>query len=220
MVYTLVSFRVEKCKEKRLQEYFKYTKVKYINFLKINEFLQYIDRNDNLVILVNTNLNIKYYKNLLEQKKEKTIIYIYINSSNKQLMYSLGADILISSDFDELELYKLFIFSCDALKKQDHFFENRYIHGDKQLYINLKTLDCFCNSKKVDLTKSEYKILFCLIEAQNNVVSRKDLLSLLSLENENNRVIDGIIKTLRKKIGKNRIYSVHNVGYALEKKVL
>ncbi len=217
MEFTLVSFRVEEEKEKRLREYFKYTEVEYINFVKEEEFQQYIDSNDNLIVLVNTNLNIKDYKKLLEQKKEKTILYIYINSHNKQLMYSLGADLLINSDFDELELYKLYIFGCEVLSNQAHSFENRYMHGDKQLYINLKTLDCFCNSQKIVLTKSEYKILFCLIDAQNNVVSRKDLLSLLSLDNEKNRVVDGIIKTLRKKIGKNRISSIHNVGYSLEK---
>ncbi len=216
MIFTLVSFRVEDDKEKKLREYFKYTKVKYINFVKVDDFFQYIENNDNLIILVN-DLNIKYYKNLLEQKKEKTILYIYINSHQKQLMFSLGADLLIDSEFDELELYKLFIFSCEVLKNQVHSFENRYIHGDKQLYINLKTLDCFYNSQKVNLSKSEYRILFTLIDAQNDVVSRKDLLDLLCLDNDKHRAIDGIIKTLRKKIGKNRIRSIHNVGYALDK---
>ncbi len=217
MIYELVSFGITEDKEKKLKEYFKYTKVKYINQKKEKDFLKYIERHDNLIILVNNNLNIKYYKILLEQKKKKTVMYIYIKSQSKHLMYSLGADLIIDADFDELELYRLFILSCDSLNSKAKYPVHPYIHGNKQLYINLKTLDCFSDSQKISLTKSEYKILFSLIDAQNKVVSREELLSLISVDNNKERIIDGIIKNLRKKIGKNKICSIHNVGYALQK---
>ncbi len=101
--------------------------------------------------------------------------------------------------------------------RYQQYSKDTYIHGNKQLYINLKTLDCFSDSQKVSLTKSEYKILFSLIDAQNNVVTREEMLSLLSLDNNKERIIDGIIKNLRKKIGKNKICSIYNIGYALQR---
>lgn len=74
------------------------------------------------------------------------------------------------------------------------------------------------DGKPVDLTAAEFKILLALVKAAGQIVSRKDLLSLIPAgagDTSNLRVVDVHIAALRKKLGHARamIKTVHGKGY-------
>jgi DNA-binding response OmpR family regulator len=72
-----------------------------------------------------------------------------------------------------------------------------------------------CGRKWFPLTESEYAVLSSL--AQGGTKTRDQLLTAIGGSNyaPTTRTIDQHIVRLRKKIGKNRITTVHSIGYCL-----
>lgn len=86
------------------------------------------------------------------------------------------------------------------------------------LKIAISSQQLTVDGKAVNLTAAEFKILMALVKAAGQIVSRKDLLSLIPAgagETSNLRVVDVHIAALRKKLGPARamIKTVHGKGY-------
>ncbi|MFJ6072354.1 response regulator transcription factor [Streptomyces sp. NPDC093065] len=73
-------------------------------------------------------------------------------------------------------------------------------------------------SEDVHLTPTEFDLLVCLANTPRAVLSREQLLAEVWdwADASGTRTVDSHIKALRRKIGAERIRTVHGVGYALE----
>jgi len=88
------------------------------------------------------------------------------------------------------------------------------------LVLNLETREVIQNSQTVELTFKEFDLLWTLIEDQNRIVSRNELLDKIwgfDFMGES-RTLDIHVRTLRQKLGDNAdnpkyIKTVRNVGY-------
>ncbi|OEV05792.1 response regulator transcription factor [Streptomyces oceani] len=74
------------------------------------------------------------------------------------------------------------------------------------------------NGEDVHLTPTEFDLLVCLAHSPRAVLSREQLLAEVWdwADASGTRTVDSHIKALRRKIGAERIRTVHGVGYALE----
>lgn len=103
-----------------------------------------------------------------------------------------------------------------AKKNQDKSAEHQEFELDQAAFL-LKI-----RGQKVDLTPSEFKLLSALAARPNNVMSRSQLLDVLSDEKDvYDRTIDSHIKNLRKKISKflperDIVQTIYGIGYRFD----
>ena len=86
-----------------------------------------------------------------------------------------------------------------------------------KLYVNKHNFTIQIDSSTIKLTKSEFKILTTLMEKENKIFSRNQLLDTINDDNVilNDRIIDVHINSIRKKLSKYRtiIETVVGVGF-------
>lgn len=72
--------------------------------------------------------------------------------------------------------------------------------------------------KDIHLTPTEFDLLMCLARSPRAVLTREQLLAEVWdwADASGTRTVDSHVKALRRKIGAERIRTVHGVGYALE----
>jgi DNA-binding response OmpR family regulator len=70
----------------------------------------------------------------------------------------------------------------------------------------------------VHLTPTEFDLLVCLAERPGTVLTRESLMAQVWdwPDATGTRTVDSHVKSLRAKIGAERVRTVHGVGYALE----
>ena len=146
-------------------------------------------------------------------------IQIIIVSANKLTIdkidgLDLGADDYIAKPFDLLEL----ISRVNA--KARRFLNQKKSVIIKDFLINFDNKTLTKNGVFIDLTNSEFKVFALLVKNRNRVVSKKEIaVELYNDENEeNNRTITMLIKSIRKKIDdkdQTIINSRYGIGYII-----
>ena len=88
-------------------------------------------------------------------------------------------------------------------------------HGD--LSLNLRTHQAMVGEKSFDLSRRELDLLETFLRHPGQVLSRAQLLSQVwGLHHEaGSNVVDAYVKSLRKKIGNDRLETIRGVGYRL-----
>lgn len=86
--------------------------------------------------------------------------------------------------------------------------------------IDTGSMQIHVNKKPVSFTNIEYKFLLYMFEKQKEAVTKKDILAdVWGYEEDDNRVIDDLLKRLRKKLDENKakisIETIWGVGYRL-----
>ena len=86
--------------------------------------------------------------------------------------------------------------------------------------IDTGAMKVIINKKEVSFTNIEYKFLVYMFEKQKEAVTKKDILAdVWGYEEDDNRVIDDLLKRLRKKLDENKakisIDTIWGVGYRL-----
>ncbi|MPQ31079.1 response regulator transcription factor [Clostridium estertheticum] len=83
--------------------------------------------------------------------------------------------------------------------------------------ISKKQRTVFIGSNEIVLTKKEFELLYYFIENKNNLVSREQILDNVWGDDYfgSDRVVDDVIRRLRKKIDKFTIETVYGYGYKL-----
>ena len=86
--------------------------------------------------------------------------------------------------------------------------------------IETSSMQIYINKKPVSFTNIEYKFLSYMFEKQKEAVTKKDILAdVWGYEEDDNRVIDDLLKRLRKKLEENKakltIETIWGVGYRL-----
>lgn len=141
------------------------------------------------------------------------VIMLTAKSSEESVLcgFSLGADDYVTKPFSEKEL----VARAKAILKRV-YKEDKKILEFKNLYINLDNFEVIFMGKKVQLTPSEFKILWHLANNPSKVFTRGELLN-IAINDEGevfDRIIDAHIKNIRAKIKCAKyIITVHGVGY-------
>ena len=153
---------------------------------------------------------------LFKKLKQIKDIPIVISSArgdigNKIHGFELGADDYLAKPYEPREL----VLRIEHILKKDF---NKTINIGNFI-IDKENRTVLVNNYPVDLTKIEFEIFLFLVENQNKISSREQILNASSLDiNTKNRTIDMHISNIRFKIGddsKNPKYikSVWGIGY-------
>lgn len=137
---------------------------------------------------------------------------------------SIGADDYVTKPFQPLELIARVKAHLRRFKKYNTVPEENVIDF-RGILINNDTHEFYFNEKKVELTKTEFSILWLLCENRGKVIKNDELFRNVwktkYFEKDNNTIMVHI-RHLREKmndIGKNPKYikTVYGVGYKIEK---
>ena len=137
--------------------------------------------------------------------------------TDKIVGLELGADDYVTKPFSPKELAARL---KSLLRRQEIPCETKVLHFGKNIVMDTEKHEVLIDSKPVELTGTEFKILQMLGERKGVVFSRDKILDKL-WGNEKavfDRTIDVHIKHLREKMGKYAAYvkNVRGVGYKLE----
>ncbi len=160
----------------------------------------------------------------IREKSEVPVILISAKDQevDKVRGFNEGSDDYIVKPFMPLELVarvknvlrrseKAPVKKVEKVKKEIEF---------SNMKIDTGTMQVFVNKKPVSFTNIEYKFLLYLFENQREAVTKKDILAdVWGYEEDDNRVIDDLLKRLRKKLDENKakisIETIWGVGYRL-----
>ncbi|MCY1150922.1 MAG: response regulator transcription factor [Sphaerochaetaceae bacterium] len=180
--------------------------------------------NPDLIIL---DLMMPYYSGeqvCKEVRKESRVPIIMLTAKvgedNLVKGIDLGADDYIEKPFSPKEIIAK-VKAVLRRSKNDILVSKPVVYGN--LKFDFEKNIFYKNSKLVDLTPTEMKILFTMAKSPNRIFSREDLI-IYALQDDFDgfdRSIDTYIKSLRKKIEDDRkrpryIITKHGMGYSFE----
>lgn len=166
---------------------------------------------------------------LNEKVKDIPIIMLTAKSeeSDKVIGLGLGADDYVTKPFGIRELEARIRTVLRRFEKANTVEENIYNSSNiirfKDLTIDFSKYQVIKNGKEIDLTLTEFKILKILLENQDKVMPREDILDEIS-ENKSKpdaRTVDVHILNIRKKLGDNKepyeyIETIRGIGYRMK----
>ena len=148
----------------------------------------------------------KLAEELRKKGNQIPIIFLTAKDTENDMLtgFSVGGDDYISKPFSIKEV----IARVKAVLKRQKV-EDRFVFDDFVLDFNSKEL--IIDSEKIELTKTEYKLLSLLIFNQNKVISREEIIDTIWKETPfiTERTVDVHITRLRKKTGK-YAYAISN----------
>lgn len=166
--------------------------------------------------------------NKIREKYNFPIIFVTakIEDIDKINGLTIGADDYITKPFQPLELIARVKAQLRRYKKYNHQEENSSMLIEfRNIMINNQTHEFYLNDKLIDLTPTEFSILWCLCKNRGTVVKTEDLFMEVWQEkyfdNDNNTIMVHI-RHLREKMNdtlKNPKYikTIWGVGYKIEK---
>lgn len=154
-----------------------------------------------------------------EIKKIKNIPIIMLSArsseEDKLLGFDIGIDDYITKPFSPKELMA----RVKAVTKRNN--KEDIIKVDN-IIMNNKTREVIINNQNIELTHTQYELLYLFLTNLNIVLSREDIINkLFGYEYEaSDRTIDAHIKLLRSKLDnyKDNIKTIRKVGYKFEYK--
>ena len=163
----------------------------------------------------------------LEKLRDKNDVPVILvsakdNEVDKVRGFNEGSDDYIVKPFMPLELVArvknvLRRFEKLGVKKERKVKE---VLEFSNVRIETSAMQIFINKKLVTFTNIEYKFLVYMLEQPKIAVTKKDILAdVWGYEEDDNRVIDDLLKRLRKKLEENKakltIETIWGVGYRL-----
>ncbi len=150
----------------------------------------------------------------IKEIKNIPVIFLTANDLETSIVLGLdmGADDYIIKPFKTRELISRI---KNALRKNNQYTDVIRI---KDIVIDLKQAKVFKNSKDVNLTASEYKILLTLALNPNTTFTREKLLADVWDVNEEyvyDNTLTVYIKRIREKVGEGIIDTVRGIGYKI-----
>jgi DNA-binding response OmpR family regulator len=146
------------------------------------------------------------------RRKGNTIPIIFLtakDTENDMLTgFSIGGDDYISKPFSIKEVSA----RINAILKRQQK-TNKFVMRDFVLDLNLKEL--LIGDEKIELTKTEFKILAFLVQHQGKVVSREEMIDEVWKDTPyiTERTVDVHITRLRKKLGNFASYIINQPGF-------
>lgn len=165
--------------------------------------------------------------NALTKIREKSELPVILVSAKDQEVdkvrgFNEGSDDYIVKPFMPLELVARV---KNVLRRSEKMPVKKVEKPKKIIDFSNMTIDTglmqiMINKKPVAFTNIEYKFLLYMFERQKEAVTKKDILAdVWGYEEDDNRVIDDLLKRLRKKLDENKakisIDTIWGVGYRL-----
>ncbi len=152
----------------------------------------------------------KFAESLRKKGNQTPIIFLTAKNTENDMLtgFSVGGDDYIAKPFSIKEV----IARVKAvLKRQKN--ANQFVLAD--FIINFDAKEVSIDTKRVDLTKTEYKILALLVQNYNRVISREEIIDNVWKETPfiTERTIDVHITRLRKKLGKYASFVTNQPGF-------
>lgn len=193
-------------------------------FLNSEDFLKFLSLKIPDLIILDLMLpdadGIEVCKYLRSKEDFKSIPIIILTAraseTDKVLGLELGADDYVTKPFSPREL----VARVKAVLRRKTQNSGKKIKIGDILLIDLNRFEVFVESKKIDLTPTEFRILKILVSNKGWVFTRDQILEHLWGHDKVvlDRTIDVHIKNLREKLGKAKkfIKNVRGVGYKIE----
>lgn len=188
-----------------------------------NQFLQFIEMQCPDAIIFDYDAFPQIFEKLIADSnmvKKKTGIISISHQKDPKIkiqMLDRGADAVFSEPFDTDEIVAQ---TKSLIRRIDLVNHSQKSLAVKDLNINLDTHEVRKNGKRVDLTYTQFKLLYLFASQRENVFSRNDILDKVWGENTyvTNRTVDVHIKRLREKLGEDKepskyIQTIHGMGY-------
>ncbi|NDW18536.1 DNA-binding response regulator [Dysgonomonas sp. 216] len=153
---------------------------------------------------------------LRKSGNDTPIIFITAKDTENDMLtgFSIGADDYISKPFSIKEVIARVRSIVKRTYKPDAAASNSTIEVNT-LLVDLDKKEVLIDDNIIDLTKTEYGILLLLLENQNRIFSREDILNKVWTDGEIvlERTVDVHIARLRKKLGNYGDCIVNRTGY-------
>lgn len=165
------------------------------------------------------------YEILNEIRKKNDVPVILVSAKDTEVDkvkgFNEGTDDYIVKPFMPLEL----VARVKAVLKRYGKNDNKPKTTNKTLKfsnikIDTKAMETYVSNNKIQLTQIEYKFLLYMMENPNTAITKKDILmNVWGYTEDDNRVIDDLLKRFRKKLQDNnakvKIETIWGVGYRL-----
>ena len=161
----------------------------------------------------------------IREKSEVPVILVSAKDQevDKVRGFNEGSDDYIVKPFMPLELVARV---KNVLRRSEKGVVKKVEKPKKSVYefsnvkIDTVAMQVIINKKTVSFTNIEYKFLLYMFEKPNVAITKKDILAdVWGYEEDDNRVIDDLLKRLRKKLDENKakisIETIWGVGYRL-----
>lgn len=207
----------------RIEQAFIFAKFDVFRTATFNTAISILQKENPQALVADWDLSenkIKEITHILRDSCKKTgLILLSKNKSSRERIYAIeeGADdcFLKNEDIEELVAkVKAIVRRIDIV---DH--EPRIL-SIKDIEINLDTHEVRKGSKLLDLTYTQFKLLYLLASQRDYVFTRNEILSKVWGENAyvTDRTVDVHVKRLREKLGENLdplkyIQTIHGLGY-------
>ena len=145
----------------------------------------------------------RFAEELRKKGNDIPIIFLTAKDAENDMLtgFSVGGDDYIAKPFSIKEVIARVKAVMKRQKnKQTAESANKYIFND--LTIDINTKEVFIKSKKIKLTKTEYKLLIFLLNNSNRVISRQEIIETVWSETPfiTERTVDVYVTRLRKKL--------------------
>ncbi|MCL2074211.1 MAG: response regulator transcription factor [Marinilabiliaceae bacterium] len=143
----------------------------------------------------------KFAEELRKKGNQIPIIFLTAKDTENDMLtgFSVGGDDYIAKPFSIKEVIAR-VKAIIKRQKINSVDDNKLIFNDLIIDVNAKEVSI--KSKKIELTKTEYKLLLFLIKNSNRVISREELINTIWEETPyiTERTVDVHITRIRKKL--------------------
>lgn len=189
-----------------------------ISYTKGIDAINNIDENINLWILdIMLSDDISGYDIIKKIRKNNPNIPVIFTSArdkdlDKIIGLELGSDDYITKPYSPKELVlrvNNIIKRVYSTKEQKITYENYIIDIDKRIVTE--------NNQEINLTTLEFDLLYMFLTNKNKQFSRDDILTIIWGNDYfgNERVVDDLVRRLRKKMPKLNVNTIYGFGYRL-----
>lgn len=189
-----------------------------IQFYKGNDALEYIGKEkiDLWILDIMLGDSISGYdliKKIRSLDKNVPVIFTSARDQDldKILGLELGSDDYIAKPYSPKEL----MLRINNILKRVYTNSNKIKYEDYEIDIDKRIV--LHNNKEINLTTLEFDLLYMFLSNKGKSYSRDDILNIIWGENYfgSDRVVDDLIRRLRKKMPKLNINTIYGFGYRL-----
>jgi two-component system response regulator CssR len=218
-MYTVCLVEDEEALSNVVKLYLEKAGYKVICFSKGNDAINYIGNEVHLWILdIMLGDDVSGY-NVIQaiREKDENVPVIFTSARDQELDkifgLELGSDDYMTKPYSSKELVLRVNNIIKRVYKDNNnrqlYYENYVINQDKRMVE--------CDKKEIKLTTLEFDLLLLFLENKNKSFSREEILSQVWGDDYfgNDRVVDDLVRRLRKRLPKLKIDAIYGYGYRL-----
>ncbi len=218
MTYKIVLVEDEKDLNDLIKMYLEKAGYEVISYLNGTDAIKNTKIDAHLWILdIMLSDDISGYDIIKEIRKTNEVIPVIFTSARDQdldkiIGLELGSDDYITKPYSPKEL----VLRVNNIIKRVYANDSKKVTYDKYV-IDIEKRTVFLDDKEIVLTTLEFDLLYMFISNKNKSFSREDILNIIwgSDYFGTDRVVDDLVRRLRKKMSKLNINTIYGYGYRL-----